>query len=381
MIAPLCVAAVVGSLSFGAGVGAAHGGRAATAPAAVAWVNGVPITRTTFDHWLFVAANAERQPPGGRATMRVVPVPPRFAGCIALLRRQLRALLKGKRSPTTAQLRAECAVEYQSDLQEVMQFLISSEWVILEAGDEGVSVSDRTVAHAFAAIAKRQFPTRAAYDSFLASSGETLADLLLRVKLELLSDDLSKKAQGSPTVTAAQIAGFYAANKRMFSRPESLNASIILTRTRSQARVALDAIMRGTPFPTEARKVSVDVTTKDRGGALRGVVRGQEERVLSRALFSARLDRLEGPIKTPFGYYIFKVTKVNRATQESLAQVSPAIERRLIDQAKAKALSAWVMAFTQRWTARTTCLTGYVVQDCQGYQAPTPTTAPTPVQG
>jgi len=195
------------------------------------------------------------------------------------------------------------------------------------------------------------------------------------VKLELLSTALRQKAiAGAAPVTAAQIASFYGAHESQFRVPERLNASVILTRTRAQALAALRAIRSGTPFATEARRVSIDVATRDRGGALVGVVRSRAH-ALVRALFAGPQHTLEGPLQTALGYYVFRVTQITASIQESLQQASAGIRQLLVGRAQQLALSEWVSAFTERWTALTPCSTGFVVQDCRGYHGTPPTLA------
>jgi parvulin-like peptidyl-prolyl isomerase len=342
---------------------------------AVAVVNGQPITKDTFDHWLQIAANSSTQSPTGQQRKEPLPLPPDYTACINSLRTQLAPLLKGRKQPTTAELKAQCQQEYQAYLQQVMQFLISADWVIGEANRDGIHVSDQQVATQFNTIKKQQFPTAAAYSAFLASSGETLSDLLLRVKLELLSTQLRNHAtKGTTTVTPAQMQQYYNAHKSQYASPENRNISLILTKTQAQAAAALAALKGGTPFANEAKKVSIDVATKNNGGQLSSVTRGQEEQALDAAIFSAPLNALQGPVKTPFGYYVFKVDKIVPPNQLTQAQVQGTIKQQLLSQQQQGALTKFVNNFTHYWTPITVCRAGFVVQDCKGYVAPKTTT-------
>jgi hypothetical protein len=78
-------------------------------------------------------------------------------------------------------------------VQEVMGFLLSSYWVIGEAKDLNVHLSDAQVRRAFDRIRRQQFPKRGEFTSFLRSSGQTVADLLFRVRLMLLSGRLQRQ--------------------------------------------------------------------------------------------------------------------------------------------------------------------------------------------
>jgi len=80
---------------------------------------------------------------------------------------------------------------------EAMEFLIRADWVLEEAQRQRVEVSPRTVRRNFDRIRREQFPGRAEFRAYLKKSGQTVADLLLRVRLMLLTQAL----QGHP-VTA-----------------------------------------------------------------------------------------------------------------------------------------------------------------------------------
>ena len=68
-----------------------------------------------------------------------------------------------------------------------------------------------------------------------------------------------------------------------------------------------------------AKKYSIDNATKNHGGLLTGVTKGQEEKALDTAAFSASLNKIFGPIHGQFGYYVVEVTKITPATQQTLA--------------------------------------------------------------
>lgn len=77
---------------------------------------------------------------------------------------------------------------------EVLGFLISSYWVDGEAHALGIGVSAATVKKTFDHLRNQQFPKAREFRAFLRSSGQTVADLLFRVELNLLSTMLQKRA-------------------------------------------------------------------------------------------------------------------------------------------------------------------------------------------
>jgi foldase protein PrsA len=352
---------------------------------AVASVNGTPITVSTFNHWMTVAANASSaSTTTGAATPKVpVPDPPAYTNCIAHLEATAPKPAKGQTKPTAAQLKTQCEQQYASLKQSVLGYLISANWVLSEAAERGVKVSDSEVKKQFNQIKSQQFPTEAAFQKFLTSTGYTVSDVLLRVKLDLLSTKLQQKIskEAGKKPSQHEIQAYYEQHKSQYGQPEKRNILIILTKTQAQAEKAKKEIESGKSFSSVAKADSIDPVSKAAGGSLPGVAKGQEEKALDEAVFSAKVKVLGGPVKTPFGYYIYEVTKTIPGSQQSLSQVKSTISQSITAEKQQKSVSEFVKNFRKKWTARTECRNEYSVQDCKSYKAPktsTGTTTATP---
>jgi foldase protein PrsA len=341
---------------------------------AVVQVGGTPITKATYEHWLSVAAASTSGTTGAKP---VVPDPPNYSACIAHLEATSPKPAKGQSKPTQAQLKSECEQQYKSLQQEVLGFLISSSWVLGEAEALGVKASDSEVKKEFEKIKSQQFPQAAEFKKFLATSGQSVSDLLLRVKLNMLSSKIQQKvAKEKGTATQAQVEKYYNEHKSQYGTPEKRNVKIILTKTEAQANEAKKEIESGKSFASVAKSKSIDPTTKNSGGELKGVAKGQEEKTLDAAIFSAPKGKLGGPVKTPFGYYIYEVTGSTPGNQQSLAQAKSTIKQQLAAQNQQQSLSKFVKEFRKKWEAKTECRAQYTVQDCKGYKKPA-----TPAEG
>jgi len=366
------VTAALGAVLFAVVAFAACGGIPGDA---VVTVDGKPIKKTTFNHWLSVAAASSAATTGAKPP---IPEPPHYTACIASAKAAAKPA-KGQAPPSEAQLKSQCEQEYKSLQQEVLGFLISSEWVLGEASSLGVKVSDAEVKKQFEKIKNQQFPKAAEFEKFLKTSGQTVSDLLLRVKLNLLSSKIQQKVvKEKSKVTQAQVQKYYKENPKRFEVPEKRNLLIILTKTEAEAKKAKQEVESGKSFESVAKRVSIDPTSKSTGGKLPGVVKGQEEKSLDTAVFSAKQNALTGPIKTPFGYYIFQVQGIAPGSQQSLKQAEASIKSQLTATQQQGALSKFVKEFKKKWTAKTECRSGYTVADCKGYKAPKTTSTSAP---
>jgi len=210
-------------------------------------------------------------------------------------------------------------------------------------------------------------------------------DLLYRVKIDLLSQKIRDKVtKGKNVVTDAQVKAYYNKNKSKFGTPESRDVNIILTKTEAQANAAKKALVGGAAFKTVAKKYSIDQATKANGGVLTGVTKGQQDKALDAAIFSAKKGVIVGPVKTQFGYYVIQVKKITPAIQQTLQQASPAIKSQLQSTGQQTALDKFVKTFQDDWKKDTNCRKGYIVSQCKNApKAKTTTTgaaATTPAQ-
>src|SRR3954469_23504593 len=337
----------------------------------VAKVGDTTITKDQFNHWLQAAAHGSAAP-GSNVT---VPDPPDFTKCVANQAKQ--PVPKGAKKPTNAQLKTQGKQQYDALKQQVMQFLVSAEWIKQEADKQGVKVSEKEVQKQFADQKKQSFQKPEDYTKFLKNSGMTEADLLFRVKLDVISNDVRTKVlKGKDKVTDAQISSYYNKNKQRFAQPERRDLLVVLTRTKAKAAAAKQALDSGQSWKTVAKKYSIDEASKAQGGKLPGVAKGQQEKAFDDAIFSAKKNATTGPIKTQFGYYVFKVTHETPASQQTLAQTKETIRNLLKSQNQQKALNHFVAKFRKDFRDKTKCAKSYLIPDCANAPKQKTTTPP-----
>jgi phosphatidylethanolamine-binding protein (PEBP) family uncharacterized protein len=171
-ILPLTLALLAAALLAGCGGGSSTSSTAAVpaSPAAstqgstssvdaVAFVSGTPIAKASYEHWLAVEK-----------------------------------AIGGAKSPS----------------HQALGFLITSEWVLGEAAARHIAVSEAEVKKRWAELEHKSFPKAGALEKYLAKSGETEADLLARIKVELLAAKIAAKITSgkSSSQRAALLTGF-----------------------------------------------------------------------------------------------------------------------------------------------------------------------------
>ena len=323
---------------------------------AIAVVGSFAISQKSFDHWLVIAdrvryVNSGQTPPP-------VPDAPDYKVCIAGTRAEY---AKGTQVPSDSSLEAQCASAYAQLSQEVISLLTGDVWIQGEAHDLGVHVSQATVDKQWAQESKSQFPTTQKLDDFLAESGYTVTDLKWYLLYTLLQNAIIKKVDAAAGhVSQAQIASYYRAHLAQYTQPQRRNILLVLVSSAAKAQKVDSLLSAGTSFATVAKQYSIDPTTKSAGGVANGIQQGEETPVLSTAIFKAPIGVLRGPLKTAFGYYVFKVTKASPQTVESLAATSPQIKSQIVSTSQSKAITKLRNSFQTSWKARTTCAAAYL---------------------
>src|SRR6266540_3749019 len=203
---------------------------------------------------------------------------------------------------------------YPTLRDSAMADALLSRWVRGEADERGITVSDSEVSDQLEKIKKQQFGSEKKFQQFLKQAGFSLQDARERVELQLLSTEIQKQVlPTAPNVSQSQIENFYEANKTQFTQP------------------AVDA-----------------------------------------AIFTAPAGQLVGPIEGQTADYLIEVEKVNPEKVTSLSDATSQIKQQLSQGIQQEAATAFQQDFVDKWTSRTLCASGYVMDRCANF---TPTDA------
>lgn len=323
---------------------------------AVASIDGDAIQKAQFDKTLTIYSSQGQPNAKGKP---VVPDPPNFANCIANKRKT------APKKTKDAELKKQCQTEWDTAKGQIMTSLIQSKWYELEAKDRGIKVSDAEVKQTFTPLKQQTFPKDADYQRFLKSTGQTEADLLKLVKGNIYKQKVEQQAAKSAKPTAKQIEDEYKKNKKRYATPASRDLLVVFNSKKDKADAAFSALKGGDSFAKVAKKYSQDSASKTNGGKFPGVTKGQFEPSLDKAVFGAKKGALVGPVKTQFGYYIFQVTKITVAKQQSLKEAKQQIEQTLQSTNQQKAFTDFQKEFEGKWRKKTNCADLYKMELCK----------------
>ncbi len=316
-----------------------------------------------------------------------LPDPPSYQACIAHLKKEpAKPAEIGRPSipagASEAQLEEHCKLTYEHDLQSALSSEIHSLWLLAEAAEEGVHVSDAEVRHELEQ-SKKQFGTEAQFKSYLKSSGQSLADVTEGLKLGKLVNGLVKRIKAKIRVPdAGEVAAYYHANlQKKYTIPEGRTVRIVRTTTQGAARHVKQELEAGKSFSSVVKSLSsIAQPLAAKNGEVADLTPNlYGEKNLNDAIFSAKLHKLYGPIlviakhatvpsEGGSGSYVFEVTKVVPARAIPLAQVKASIAKELLKSRSEATIKSAVAAFKAKWRVKTDCTPGFVVKNCRQYK-------------
>jgi parvulin-like peptidyl-prolyl isomerase len=240
---------------------------------------------------------------------------------------------------------------------DAFRLLIRNAWLAAEADLRDVTVTDADVQARLDEDVALSFPSRRAYRRFLKRSGQTEADMLLRVRMDMISMRLIEPvvAEAEASVTDAVVDAYLAKHGNL-RIPEMREVRMVLTTRRAAAVAAKRELRAGATWDSVAGRYAVEPSLAGR----RRVVRGTLERRLNRRVFRARARRIIGPVRTQFGFYVFRVSRIFPERVLSTARSRRLVRPVLVERAQIAAIDRYTTEWSERWRSSTVCAPDYV---------------------
>ena len=154
--------------------------------------------------------------------------------------------------------------------------------------------------------------------------------------------------QPSLRVTDEEIAKFYEDNKGRFAMGAQVNLRHILFKADQEAlaRSVMEKLKKAKDlkkaFVDAARANSQDEPTRDQGGRLGWVEKGQSWAELENAAFAAQENEVAGPVQTDAGWHLLLVEGHKDGAQRSLDEVKSSAKNLIYQQKVQKRTQEWI---------------------------------------
>jgi peptidyl-prolyl cis-trans isomerase C len=204
---------------------------------------------------------------------------------------------------------------------QLLESLISNELLYQDSQKSGIKVEEKEINETYETQKqKAQFKTDAEFEEALKQSKQTLASYRAQIKQGLAIDRYVKtKFTDKTVISDAEAKKYYDDNPGYFQQPAQVKVSHIMIKVDSNADQAKkdearkkidDALTRlkaGGEFAALAKEVSEDTGSKDNGGDLGYLSKGQTPQSFEDAAFALKKGEISDIVKTDTGYHIIKL--------------------------------------------------------------------------
>lgn len=219
-----------------------------------------------------------------------------------------------------------------SVFEQALQGLVEQRMILEAAKEAGVTVPDQQVTEVvenrFAQMRGR-FPSDSAFRAAVEETGQNMFQfrqmLRAQARAEILRNNFQQQLVQSgelpqATVTEEEIRSYFDARAAGQQQPGSVSFQRVMVvpdpdsaasdSARELARQALEEIRGGTDFAVAARRYSEDPGSREEGGDLGWIRRGDVVPRFADMAWAAPPGRPVGPVSTRFGWHVIEVENV-----------------------------------------------------------------------
>jgi len=225
---------------------------------------------------------------------------------------------------------------YSTLKKKIMDDFAVRTLLVNEVNKKKITVSEKEIQDEITRI-KANLPADKKVETFMKENRLTLDDLALGIKIKKLVD---KEAGKSTKPTEKEISQFYTDNKDKFVQEESVHVRHILItidakdddKTKADKKAKIEGmrkqIVEGADFAEVARKNS-DCPSKESGGDLGDIKKGQTVKPFEDAAFSQEINAIGPVVTTEYGYHVIQVLGKNPPKITKLEEVKDKIAMHL----------------------------------------------------
>jgi parvulin-like peptidyl-prolyl isomerase len=240
---------------------------------------------------------------------------------------------------------------YNQLVASLVNYLVQNELIAQKAEELDVTVSDKDLAERVTQV-EESVGGEKKLTKLLKDYAMTMEQLEDQLRASMLSDSVKQKVYEDVKISDEKIQEYYddPANEAQFKQPETRDARHVLVKTEAQAeevQALLEADSSDKNWEKVAKEYSEDPGSKDSGGALGAVSKGQMVPEFEKATWKLDVDEVSVPVKSQFGWHVIQVTKVTPAKTQTFDEAKETIRQMLLYQEQATAWTDWLEQATE----------------------------------
>ena len=266
---------------------------------------------------------------------------------VVLKKEDLARKVKAQMNLYKDKISADKKKEVQSGLKkQIMEDFVMRTVLANEVNRRKITVADKDIQAAINQI-KANIPSDKNINDFLKENNVSREDIALGIKIQKL---VEMENGGKNKPTEKEINKFYADNQDKFTTEESVHVRHILVtidakddeKVKAEKKAKIEnlrqQVLKGADF-AEIAKNNSDCPSKENGGDLGEIKRGQTVKPFEDAAFSQEINAIGPIVSTEFGHHVIQVLGHDPAKTVSLDEVKDKIGLYLAQQKEAEAFN------------------------------------------
>lgn len=226
--------------------------------------------------------------------------------------------------------------------QQVLDQLITDTLLVHEAESAGIHPSENDLAEMYNQY--KGHYTEEAFQEMLSMKGIAYeAWKTFRRQRYMIEQLATVRAEKGDAPTAVAIEQYYREHRADFSEPEAVHVRQIVTESERTARTLREKILKGANFAQLAVEYSLTPDGKE-GGDLGYIPRGTFPEVFDRVCFRLPVGAMSDVVQSEYGWHLFKVLDHRPARVISLADARTRIVETLREGQAAERYTEWAGA-------------------------------------
>lgn len=222
--------------------------------------------------------------------------------------------------------------------QEALDNLVVKKIIELEASDQNLEISEEEIDKEVQELAENYGGQDAMIEAlamYNVDLDQVREDVAVNIKLEKLLDPRIK-------ITDEEVRAYFAANQEAYAVEEQIKVSHILVGSKEEAQEIRALLTKGEEFADLAKELSTDTASKDQGGDLGMVGRGEMVEEFEQAAFALQPGQISDPVESEYGFHIIKVHEKTAARPGTLEENQAEIRETLLQQKMESEYPAWL---------------------------------------
>ncbi|WP_337983011.1 peptidylprolyl isomerase [Lysinibacillus sp. C5.1] len=221
---------------------------------------------------------------------------------------------------------------------EVLDTLINNKIIALEAEKEGITILDNAIQAEYDELVE-SYGGKAALQEALDANGLTVESVKDNIRMYQLTKDVMAK---SIDISDEELQQYFEEHKDDYGQQEQVAASHIFLEDEATAKEVEEKLKAGEDFAELAKAYSVDTDTREDGGDLGYIQRGQMDEQFEAAAFALEKGAVSSVVQSVEGYHIIKVTGKEPAQQAVFEDVQDEVYETVLESRINEEYMTWL---------------------------------------